>query len=139
MVEVAVNEGNCQVEILSSHTWLETGKVIVKEFVEGQIQGGLAMGVGHALYEYLPPFEDGAGNGTWNLNRYKVPLAKNVGVWKQSHTILPPLSETDPSKGIGEVVMIPIVPALVEAVYQATGVRFYDLPMTAEKIKESLS
>jgi CO/xanthine dehydrogenase Mo-binding subunit len=139
MVEVTVNEGNGQVEILSSHTWLETGKVIVKEFVEGQIQGGLAMGVGHALYEYLPPFEDGAGNGTWNLNRYKVPLAKNVGVWKQSHTILPPLSETDLSKGIGEVVIIPIVPALVEAVYQATGVRFYDLPMTAEKIKESLS
>ena len=139
MVEVAVNEGNGEVEILNSHTWLEAGKVIVKELVEGQIQGGLAMGVGHALYEEVPLFEDGAGNGTWNLNRYKVPMANQVGVWNQSNTILPPLSDTDPSKGIGEVVMISIVPALVEAVYQATSVRFYDLPMTAQKIKGAIS
>lgn len=139
IVEVSVNESTGEVDILNSHTWLEAGKVIVNELVEGQIQGGLAMGIGHALYEELPPLEEGAGNGTWNLNRYHVPKAKQVGVWNQSHTILPPLSKTDPSKGIGEVVMIPIVPALVEAVYQATNVRFYDLPMTAMKIKGALN
>ena len=139
MVEIAVTESTGKVEILRSHTWLETGKVIVKELVEGQIEGGVAMGIGHALYEDLPKYEQGGGNGTWNLNRYRVPLAKDVGVWDQTHTILPPLSDTDPAKGIGEVVMIPVVPALVEAIYQATNVRFYDLPVTAKKIKESLS
>jgi CO/xanthine dehydrogenase Mo-binding subunit len=139
VVEIAVNEGDGTVEILRTHSWLEAGRVIVKELVEGQIQGGLAMGVGHALYEYLPPLEAGAGNGTWNLNRYQVPMAKDVGVWKSESTILPPLSPTDPSKGIAEVVMIPIVPALVEAVFQATGTRFYELPMTAEKIKGAMS
>jgi CO/xanthine dehydrogenase Mo-binding subunit len=138
LVEVAVNEGNGEVSLLSTHTWLEAGKVIVKELVEGQIQGGLVMGVGHALYEEVPPFEAGAGNGTWNLNRYQVPLARHVGVWKQKHTILAPLSDTDPSRGIAEVVMVPVVSALVEAVYQATQVRFYDLPMTAKKIKEAM-
>ncbi|MBB1381457.1 molybdopterin-dependent oxidoreductase, partial [Shewanella sp. SR41-2] len=139
LVEVAVNEGNGEVSLLSSHTWLEAGKVIVNELVEGQIQGGLAMGIGHALHEELPPFEAGAGNGTWNINRYKVPLARHVGVWSQQHTILPQLSETDPSRGIAEVVMIPVVSALVEAVYQATAVRFYELPMTAKKIKEAMA
>jgi CO/xanthine dehydrogenase Mo-binding subunit len=139
LVEVAVNEGNGEVSLLSSHTWLEAGKVIVNELVEGQIQGGLAMGIGHALHEELPPFEAGAGNGTWNINRYKVPLARHVGVWSQRHTILPQLSETDPSRGIAEVVMIPVVSALVEAVYQATAVRFYELPMTAKKIKEAMA
>jgi CO/xanthine dehydrogenase Mo-binding subunit len=138
LVEIAVNEGNGEVSLLSTHTWLEAGKVIVNELVEGQIQGGLVMGVGHALYEEVPPFEAGAGNGTWNLNRYQVPLARHVGVWKQTHTILAPLSDTDPSRGIAEVVMVPVVPALVEAVYQATQVRFYDLPMTAKKIKEAM-
>ncbi|KVX01191.1 xanthine dehydrogenase family protein molybdopterin-binding subunit [Shewanella frigidimarina] len=139
LVEIAVNEGNGEVSLLSSHTWLEAGKVIVNELVEGQIQGGLAMGIGHALHEELPPFEAGAGNGTWNINRYKVPLARHVGVWGQQHTILPQLSETDPSRGIAEVVMIPVVSALVEAVYQATAVRFYELPMTAKKIKEAMA
>jgi len=139
LVEVAVNEGNGEVTLLSSHTWLEAGKVIVKELVEGQIQGGLAMGIGHALHEGLPPFEAGAGNGTWNLNRYQVPLARHVGVWDQRHTILPQLSDNDPSRGIAEVVMIPVVAALIEAVYQATHVRFYDLPMTAKKIKEAMA
>ena len=139
LVEVAVNEGNGEVSLLSSHTWLEAGKVIVNELVEGQIQGGLTMGIGHALHEELPPFEAGAGNGTWNINRYKVPLARHVGVWSQRHTILPQLSETDPSRGIAEVVMIPVVSALVEAVYQATAVRFYELPMTAKKIKEAMA
>ncbi|MEI8600756.1 molybdopterin-dependent oxidoreductase [Shewanella sp. PP-Sp27a-2] len=136
---MAVNEGNGEVTLLSSHTWLEAGKVIVKELVEGQIQGGLAMGIGHALHEGLPPFEAGAGNGTWNLNRYQVPLARHVGVWDQRHTILPQLSDNDPSRGIAEVVMIPVVAALIEAVYQATHVRFYDLPMTAKKIKEAMA
>jgi CO/xanthine dehydrogenase Mo-binding subunit len=138
LVEVGVNEGNGEVTLLSTHTWLEAGKVIVNELVEGQIQGGVVMGIGHALYEELPPFEAGAGNGTWNLNRYQVPLARHVGVWKQRHTILAPLSDTDPSRGIAEVVMVPVVSALVEAVYQATQVRFYDLPMTAKKIKEAM-
>lgn len=139
LAEIAVSEGSGEVEILSTHTWLEAGKVLVKELVEGQIEGGLVMGVGHALYEQLPPSDAGAGNGTWNLNRYQVPLAKHVGVWKQTHTLLPPLSPSDPSKGIGEVVMIPIVPALVEAVYQATGKRFRSLPMSAERIKEAIA
>ena len=45
-----------------------------------------------------------------NFNRYHLPRASDVAVWKQSGDILPALSETDPPKGMAEVVMIPIVP-----------------------------
>lgn len=138
LVELAISEGSGEVEILNTHTWLEPGKVLVKELVEGQIQGGLAMGVGHALYESLPQGEDGAGNGTWNFNRYKLPLAKNVPVWNMKYTVLPPLSETDPSKGIAEVVMIPVVSSIVEAIHHAINKRFYHLPVTPEDIMKEI-
>lgn len=138
LAEIAVEKASGKVEILSTHTWLEPGKVLVEKLVEGQIEGGLTMGVGHALYEYLPRDEQGAGNGTWNLNRYQVPLAAHNGVWNMNYTLLPPLSESDPAKGIGEVVMIPVVPALIEAIYQATNTRFYHTPVRAKDIVEAL-
>lgn len=79
-------------------------------------------------------YEDGPGDGTWNFNRYQLPRGSNVAVWKQTFEVLPPISENDPPKGIAEVVMIPIVPAIAHA----TGHRFRELPVTPEKIKEIL-
>ncbi len=135
VVELAVHKGSGEVQLLSTHSWLECGNPIVKELVEGQMEGGIAMGIGHTLHEYLPLYEDGPGNGTWNLNRYKVPLAKDIAVWNQKHTILKPLSVEDPPKGCSEVVCIPVVAAIIEAIYQATGKRFYHLPVTPKDIK----
>ena len=48
---------------------LECGTALVPEVVLGQAEGGFAMGVGHSLLKTLPPFEDGPGNGQWNLGR----------------------------------------------------------------------
>ena len=138
LVEIAVNEGNGEVEILQTHTWLEAGRIIVQKLVEGQLEGGLAMGIGHALYEYLPQTEQGAGSGSWNLNRYHLPRSKEVGVWNMKYTFLEPLSDSDSTKGMAEVVMIPVVSALVEAIYQATSKRFYHLPVTREDIVKEI-
>ena len=97
------------------------------------------MGIGHALHEYLPLYEDGPGNGTWNFNRYTLPRAKDVAVWKQTGEVLPALSDTDPPKGMAEVVMIAVVPAIVNAIAHATGLRFRELPVTAEKVRAALA
>jgi len=97
------------------------------------------MGIGHALHEFLPLYEDGPGNGTWNFNRYHLPRGRDVAVWKQTSDILPPLSDTDPSKGIAEVVMIPVVAAIANGIAHAIGHRFTELPITAEKIQGVLS
>jgi CO/xanthine dehydrogenase Mo-binding subunit len=139
LVEVAVNTGNGEVRILSHKSWLECGRMIVPELVSGQIQGGTAMGIGHALYEDLPLYEDGPGNGTWNFNRYRLPRAADVAVWTQRERVLPPLSESDPPKGIAEVVMIPVVAATACAVHHAIGHRFYEFPLSPERILEALA
>lgn len=138
LVELSINKKSAEVEILDTHTWLEPGTVLVKDLVEGQIQGGVAMGIGHTLYESLPLGQDGAGNGTWNLDRYNVPRARDVGVWNMNYTLLPPLGKSDPSKGIAEVVMIPVVASIVEAINHAIDKRFYHLPVTPEDIRKEI-
>jgi CO/xanthine dehydrogenase Mo-binding subunit len=139
LVEVAVNMATGKVAVLNHHSILECGTQVVPALVSGQIEGGLAMGIGHALHEYLPLYEDGPGNGTWNWNRYRLPRASDVAVWSQSAEVLAPLSDTDPPKGIAEVVMIAIVPAIANAVAHAIGKRFYELPITPEKILKVLT
>ena len=138
LAEVSVDTASGKIELLDHHSVLECGNLIVPQLVSGQLQGGLAMGIGHALHEYLPLYEDGPGNGSWNFNRYTIPRASDVAVWKQHSETLPPLSDTDPPKGIGEVTMIAIVPAIVNAIAHATGHRFTELPVTAAKILEVL-
>lgn len=136
LVELAVHEASGKVELLGHHSILECGTPVVEQLVSGQLQGGLAMGIGHALHEFLPLYEDGPGNGTWNFNRYHLPRSTDVAVWKQTSEILPPLSPTDPPKGIAEVVMIPIVAAIVNGIAHATGHHFTSLPVTPEQVKE---
>ncbi|QNN58068.1 xanthine dehydrogenase family protein molybdopterin-binding subunit [Diaphorobacter ruginosibacter] len=139
LAEIAVDTDTGDVLVLNHHHIMECGKPIVSELVKSQLEGGIAMGIGHALYETMPLYEGGPGDGDWNLHRYHLPRAHEVAVWKQTSELLAPLSETDPPKGIAEVVMIPIVAAIVTGIHEAIGKRFYDLPVTPAKIKEALA
>ncbi|MEI2456306.1 xanthine dehydrogenase family protein molybdopterin-binding subunit [Lysobacter firmicutimachus] len=139
LAEVAVDTATGRVELLNHHSIMECGTPIVPELVSGQLQGGLAMGIGHALHEYLPLYEDGPGNGTWNFNRYALPRARDVAVWKQTGEMLPPLSDSDPPKGIAEVTMIAVVPAIANAFAHATGRRVRELPITPDKVLAALA
>ncbi|MCL1056763.1 molybdopterin-dependent oxidoreductase [Shewanella gelidimarina] len=139
LVELSVDKYSGKVDILRTHSVLDAGPVISKPIVEGQIQGGLAMGIGHVLHEYLPPFEDGPGNGRWNLNRYHVPLARDLSVWDMTLEILPSNDSSERPKGIAEVVMLPVISAVQDAIFNAIGERFDHTPITAEQIKSRLS
>ncbi len=76
----------------------------------------------------------------WSLTTCpRLPPSRDVAVWQQTSEILPPLSPTDPSKGIAEVVMIPVVGAIGNAVAHAIGKRVRDLPITPARIKEALN
>jgi CO/xanthine dehydrogenase Mo-binding subunit len=66
-------------------------------------------------------------------------LASEVALWKQTADILPPLSETDPPKGVAEVVMIPVVGAIVNGLAHAIDHRFTALPVTPGQILEALA
>jgi CO/xanthine dehydrogenase Mo-binding subunit len=139
LAAVAVHLASGKVEVLTHHSIMECGTAIVPALVSGQLEGGIAMGIGHALHEFLPLYEDGPGDGTWNFNRYTVPRASDVAVWSQTAEILPPLSDSDPPKGVAEVVMIPIVAAVMNAIAHAIGHRFRDMPVSAEKIRKVLA
>ena len=110
------------------------GQALVPEVVLGQVQGGFAMGVGYALLESLPPFEGGPGNGQWNLGQYLVARGSDLPLRDVEIEMLPPLTPDEPPKGMAEVVMIPIVPALLNAIHDAIGHRFPMLPVTQDML-----
>jgi CO/xanthine dehydrogenase Mo-binding subunit len=135
LVRVEIERATGALRIAKAYSVLECGQALVPEVVRGQAQGGFAMGVGFALLESLPPYEGGPGNGKWNLGQYVVARGSDLPVNDLEIEILPPIDPTEPPKGIAEVVMIPVAPALLNAIYDATGHRFRSLPVTQAMIK----
>lgn len=139
LVAVRVQVASGEVKVLAHHSVLDCGRMLVPEFVSGQLQGGTAMGLGHALYEEMPLYEGGPGEGDWNFGRYHLPLADDVAVWNQTAEILPPLSDEDVVKGMAEMTIVAPIPAAANAVAHAIGARIRELPITPEKIRKVLT
>jgi CO/xanthine dehydrogenase Mo-binding subunit len=139
VVRVEIERATGALRIAKAYSVFECGNALVPEIVVGQAQGGFAMSVGYALLETLPPYEDGPGNGKWNLGQYVVARATDLPLDGVEIEVLPPLEPNDPPKGMAEVVMIPVVPAILNAIYDATGHRFQTLPVTQAMLKGVLS
>ena len=138
-VRVEIDKKLGSIRIAQAYNVFECGETLAPEVVRGMAQGGFAMGVGYALLEHLPPFEDGPGNGQWNLGKYLVARASDLPLHRLETEILPPVSPKEPPKGMAEVVMIPVVSALLNAIHDATGKRFYSLPVTPSMIQGAIS
>jgi CO/xanthine dehydrogenase Mo-binding subunit len=138
IVRVEIERATGALRIAQAYTVLECGRALAPQVVLGQAQGGFAMGVGYALLESLPPFESGPGNGQWNLGDYVIARGSDLPLRALEIEILPPLNAEEAPKGIGEVVMIPVVPALLNAIFDATGRRFRSLPITDDMLKQVL-
>ena len=108
------------------------------EVVVGQAQGGFAMGVGFTLLETMPLYEDGPGNGKWNLGQYLVVRGSDLPLHDLEIEVLPPVDANEKPKGMAEVVMIPVVAALLNAIFDATGHRFQSVPVTQAMLKGAL-
>lgn len=139
LVELTVNRGTGEVNLLSHHTTADCGRIMVPEFVSGQIQGAIGQAVGIALYEGLPLYEGGPGTGHWNFNRYRMPRARNVGVWNHSAHFLEMSADEPYPKGVAEVALGPTVGAIANAVAHAIGSYIRELPITEDKIMEVLA
>jgi CO/xanthine dehydrogenase Mo-binding subunit len=139
LVRIEIERATGALRIAKAYSVLECGKVLVPEVVIGQSQGGFAMGVGYALLETLPPFEEGPGNGQWNLGQYLIARGSDLPLHDLEIEILPALAANEPPKGMAEVVMIPVVPALLNAIFDATGHRFQSLPVTKNMLKGLLT
>ena len=117
------------VKITAAH---DVGRAINPTLVEGQIEGGVAQGLGMALMEeYVPGRSE-------NLHDYLIPT---IGDVPEIENIL--IEEADAlgpygAKGIGEQALIPTAPAIVNAVKHATGARARRLPATPERVRRAI-
>jgi CO/xanthine dehydrogenase Mo-binding subunit len=115
--------------IVAAH---DVGKAINPTLVEGQIQGGVAQGLGLALMEeYLP-------GRTENLHDYLIPT---IGDVPDIECIL--IEDREPlgpsgAKGVGEPGLVPTAPAILGAVHHATGVRATRVPLLPHRLREAL-
>jgi CO/xanthine dehydrogenase Mo-binding subunit len=134
-VEIDPRTGSVKVTAIAS--WLEAGRVIQPDLMMGQYYGGVAMGVGYALSEYLPRTTGGAGDGTWNFHRYHLPLARDLPL-DRIELHLMTAAPDEPPRGIAEAVLCPVAAAIANAIASATGRRFRALPITPAKILEGL-
>ena len=139
LVRVEIVRATGSLRIAKAYSVFECGTALVPEIVLGQAQGGFAMGVGHALLESLPPYEDGPGNGKWNLGDYVIARGSDLPLHDLEIEVLPPVEPNEPPKGISEVVVIPVIPALLNAIFDATGRRFQSTPVTQSMLKGALA
>lgn len=130
-VEVDPELGNVEVTHLTAVH--DVGKIISLPGVEGQIEGGVAMGIGYALLEEVAL----KNHSEWvtSLSEYLLPTSKDLPSHYKS-IILEIPDESGPfgAKGIGEVSLVPTAPAIANAIYNAVGVRAKSLPITPGKI-----
>lgn len=136
VIDVEVDTDTGLVEVLNVHTALDLGKAINPKNVEGQIEGGTVQGMGMALMEEQV-IKDGITINP-DLTGYLVPTALD------SPNFTSRLIENEDAdgpfgaKGIGEPTIIAASPAIANAIYDAIGVRFYELPITPDKILKAL-
>jgi aldehyde oxidoreductase len=129
-IEVDIELGTVRVlKVTAAH---DVGRAINPTLIEGQIEGGVAQGLGMALMEEFFP-----GKGE-NLHDYLIPSAGDV----------PPVESIlieDPSsigpfgaKGIGEQAVIPTAPAILNAIHDAVGVRIHKIPTTPDRVRAAI-
>ncbi|MEZ0394152.1 MAG: molybdopterin cofactor-binding domain-containing protein [Desulfurococcaceae archaeon] len=141
-VEVEVDTWTGKVRPLKVVAGADVGTPVNPDMVEGQLHGGFAMAWGMAFTEdtrYDPATGEIAGRGL--ITDYKVPSAADLPAPEEFTVILANTYEpTGPfgAKGLGEAAMNPAVGAILNAVYNAIGVRFYELPVTPDKIVKAL-
>jgi len=135
-VEIAVDLGTGQIELLKSAACHDVGRAINPAAVRGQIAGGSHQGLGYALMEdYV--VKEGITE-TPSLGEYLIPTSSDFPATEvivlESGTGIGPFG----AKGIGEPALTPAAPAVANAVADALGVRIRELPLTPERVLRAL-
>jgi len=136
IAEVEVDTETGQVHLLNYVAAHDVGRAINPQTTEGQIQGGVAQGVGWALMENMITERGRILNP--NFRDYIIPGPLDLPPIKP--ILVEPIEPNGPfgAKGIGEPALNPAPAALANAIYNAIGVRITELPITPEKILKGL-
>ena len=140
VVEVEVDPFTGGVTLLDYTVAHDSGNIINPLIVDGQVQGGVAHGIGNALFEWMK-YDAGAQPLTTSFQDYLLPAAPDVPGCRIEHVETPnPLNPLG-VKGAGEGGTIPAPAAIISAIEDALspfGVRFADMPLTPDRIVEAL-
>lgn len=137
VAEVEVDPETGEVRVRQVTTAHNTGTIINPVSHQGQIDGGVVMGVGYARMEQLVLDEEGKV-ATANFGDYKIPTIQDIPYLKTAITQSNAGSGPYNSMSIGETAIMPTAAAIANAVEDAVGVRIKSLPITAEKVFEAL-
>ena len=135
LVEVNTRTGEVHIkEVISVD---DVGRAINPQLVEGQIEGAVVQAAGYTLLENWKKKD--AKVLTDRLSRYLIPTVRDIP--EKTRPVIMELA--DPigpfgARGVGEMPYLPFAPGVIEAVYQATGVRFKQFPLTDEAVLRGL-
>ena len=137
MAEVEVDLATGQIEVVNYKAVVDCGTVINPPLARVQAEGGIVQGIGMTLYEDINYTEKGRLKEN-SFMQYKIPSRLEIPdlevEFESSYEPTGPFG----AKSIGEVVINTPAPAIAQAVYNATGLRFRELPITPEKIVRGL-
>ena len=132
VAEVEVDLDTGVIKVLRISAAHDVGRVINRLGIEGQIEGGIAQGMGYCLMEEVKVDEGRILNPTFT--DYKLVTTQDLPEldisFVETHDPAGPYG----AKGVGESPLIPVAPAIANAVHHATGVRFTELPLTPERV-----
>jgi xanthine dehydrogenase molybdenum-binding subunit len=133
--QVAVERKTGKVRVLRIVAAADGGRALNPQALLGQVEGGIVMGIGTALTEEFQL--EGGIPKTKRWADYKTPLIGDMPVM-DIHLVEHPTTEGPyGAKGVGELPSIPTAPAICNAIYNATGVRTYKLPVKPEEVQGS--
>ena len=116
----------------------DAGTAIHPSYVEGQIQGGVAQGVGWALNEEYIYDSDGVMENPSFLD-YRVPVASDLPMIDAIIVEVPNPAHPYGVRGVGETGIVPPIPAVANAIHDATGCRIRDLPMSPIRVLDAIT
>ena len=137
IVDLEVDTRTGQINVHKIYAASDVGRAINKTNCTQQVQGGAAMGLGIALSEELK-FDDKGRIINNNLHDYKIPTCADVPPIEVILVEVPHPLGPYGAKGLGEAPVGPVAPAVANALANAAGIRIIRLPMTPERVLETL-
>ena len=136
-VDVEVDKDTGKVQILRATIAQDAGRAIHPSYVEGQMQGGVAQGIGWALNEEYFYDEKGVLRNTGFLD-YRMPTCLDLPMIEAIVVEVPNPSHPLGIRGVGEVGIVPPMAAVANAIYHAVGVRMRELPMSPPRLLKAI-
>ena len=137
VAEVAVDTITYSASVTNFHTVQEVGKTLHPILAAGQIEGGVAQGIGYALYEKCLWNNGHLANN--QMTNYIMPTSADIPPIHVTFEEVPSPHGPGGAKGIGELPMDGPAPAILNAIEHATGISFNEIPLLPEDIFEKLT